>query len=242
MNSNIAIVAAIAAAAGAAGAQTLLIDFGTDNTFRGASVTSPDVNGNHWNSLDSLIFNTNLVDTGGNGTGINLGFSALGGTDSFNGPLTDGGGFGDPSLPGLGAGLGDLAIGEAAFDYFVDTSFDIFNLDPSKQVELTFYSARKFAPNATTEYSIFSDNSPGATLLATATLNVQDPGSPWLSNLDSVASVTVTPGGGGTLTIDVAGFGGGSGYINALSIRVIPTPASAALLGLGGLAFARRRR
>lgn len=236
------IAAAIGSVAGAASGQLILIDLGTDATFRGFSVPGTDANGNSWNSLDSFVFNTNLVDATGAGTGINLGFSRLEGTDSFNGPLTDASGFGDPSLPGLGAGLGALAVGEAAVDYFVNPRFDLFNLDPSLQYEVTLYGGRKFGDGNTSNYAILSDNSGSAATLASLDLDHANAGN-FIANTDSVVSAIVTPGGGGTLTIDVTGGAdGGAGYLNALSIRVIPAPASAALLGLGGLAIVRRRR
>jgi hypothetical protein len=236
------IVAALAASTCTASAQTILIDLGTDNTFRGASVVNPDANGNNWNSLDSFVFNTNLIDTAGNGTGVNLGFSRLPGTDSFNGPLTDANGFGDPSLPGLGAGLGDLAVGEAAFDYFVNPRFDIFNLDASAQYEVTLYGGRKFGDGNTSNYLILSDNSGSATTLASLDLAHANAGN-FTANTDTVVSAIVTPGGGGTLTIDVSGGAdGGAGYLNAMSIRLIPAPGTVALLGLGGIAVVRRRR
>ncbi len=244
MQTGTTIVSALAVAmlAGAASGQTILIDFGTDATFRGASVPSPDGNGNSWNSLDSFAFNTNLLDAAGVGTGVNLGFSRLEGTDSFNGPLTDAGGLGDPSLPGLGAGLGDLAVGEAAFDYFVNPRFDIFNLDDSAQYEVTLYGGRKFGDGNTSNYQILSDNSATPVTLASLDLDHANAGN-FIANTDTVVSAIVTPGGGGTLTIDVSGgLDGGSGYINAMSIRLIPSPASMALLGLGGLAATRRRR
>ena len=236
------LVAAIGSLAGSASGQLILIDVGTDDTFRGFSVPGPDANGNSWNSLSSFIFNTNLVDSTGAGTGINLGFSRLDGPDSFTGPLTDANGFGDPSLPGLGAGLGALGVGEAAVDYFVNPRFDVFNLDPSLQYEVTLYGGRKFGDGNTTNFTILSDNSGSATTLASLDLDHANAGN-FLANTDSVVSAIVTPGGGGTLTIDVTGGAdGGAGYLNALSIRVIPAPASAALLGLGGLAIVRRRR
>lgn len=232
-------IAIVASAATTASAQTILIDLGTDNTFRGASVTSPDANGNSWNSLDSFIFNTNLVDTDGNGTGVNLGFSRLDGTDSFNGPLTDANGFGDPSLP-VSPALGDLAVGEAVFDYFVNPRFDIFNLDANAQYEVTLYGGRKFGDGDTSNYLILSDNSMSPVELASLDLAHADPF--FIANTENVVSAIVTPGGGGTLTIDVSGGAdGGSGYLNALSIRRIPAPGSAALLGLAGLVAVRRR-
>jgi hypothetical protein len=38
--------------------QTVLIDFGNDNSFRGVSVPAPDQNGNYWNSLLPGLFYT----------------------------------------------------------------------------------------------------------------------------------------------------------------------------------------
>ena len=67
-------------------AQTLLIDFGNDASFRGATTASPDSNGNYWNSMQPGLFYTNLVGINNVGTGINFGFSSPVGTDSFNGP------------------------------------------------------------------------------------------------------------------------------------------------------------
>ncbi|MGP1272451.1 MAG: hypothetical protein ACTS22_03885 [Phycisphaerales bacterium] len=237
-----AMAMALTCAAGHAAAQKILVDLGTNSTFRGASVVSPDANGNVWNSLDSFQFNTNLLDTSGAGTGVSLGFSSLGGTDSFNGPLTNPDGTGNPALPGLGPGLGDLAVGEAAFDYFVNASFDIFNLDPSTQYELTFYGSHKFSTDSTTRYSIFSDNSPSATLLGTVDLDHQDPSQPFLANTNEVASIILTPGGGGTFTISFEGLNGNSGYLNAFSLEVIPSPGAASLLGIAAIGVARRRR
>ena len=43
-------------------AQTVLIDFGSDTSFRGLSVHGPDSNGNFWNSLQPGVLVSNLVD------------------------------------------------------------------------------------------------------------------------------------------------------------------------------------
>ena len=67
-------------------AQTVLVDFGNNTSFRGASVVNPDSKGNHWNSIAPGAFITNLIDTKNNATTIDLGFDTPVGTDSFNGP------------------------------------------------------------------------------------------------------------------------------------------------------------
>lgn len=82
-------VTAIAMATGLAafaGAQTILFDLGTDESFRGASVTNPDGNGNNWNSVWAGAFFPDVVDIAGNATAVDFGFSTDGGNDSFNGP------------------------------------------------------------------------------------------------------------------------------------------------------------
>ncbi len=47
-------------------AQTVLIDFGNNTSFRGASVVNPDSKGNYWNSIAPGPFITNLIDTKNN--------------------------------------------------------------------------------------------------------------------------------------------------------------------------------
>src|SRR5262245_20289364 len=56
-----------------ASAQTVLVDFGSANSFRGVNVPNPDPNGNVWNSLTPGPFFTDLKDTAGNATAIDLG-------------------------------------------------------------------------------------------------------------------------------------------------------------------------
>jgi hypothetical protein len=106
--------------ASSAMAATVLIDFGNNNSFRGASVPNPDPNGNFWNSLQTGLFYQNLVNTSNSATTIDFGFSTGVGTDSFNGPAAL-----PPSAPAAEiaatdintAALGILGVKEAAFDY-----------------------------------------------------------------------------------------------------------------------------
>src|SRR5690349_6805145 len=92
---RVALVAVVALTAGgglgrlggsAARAATILVDFGNNNSFRGASVPAPDQHGNFWTSMQPGLFYSNLVDTTNTPTTVDFGFSTPVGTDSFNGP------------------------------------------------------------------------------------------------------------------------------------------------------------
>jgi hypothetical protein len=248
------------AAVGLAGAatnamgQTVLIDFGSANSFRGVTVPSPDLNGNFWNSLTPGPFFTDLVDTGNNATSIDLGFSTPVGTDSFNGPagVTS---FPNPTPAEIAAtdidagALGILGVKEAAIDFAASpggadnrTRFELQQLDPLKTYNLTFFGSHKFSDNDATVYSIYSDNT-YTTQVATVSLNVQTPGSPHLHNRDQVAVINgVAPQASNILYVEFVGSGGGLGYLNDMSITAVPEPGALVLLAGGGLAAGVRRR
>src|SRR6188768_2654186 len=80
------ICALAAGLAVAASAQTVLIDFGNDDSFRGATIHSPDSNGNYWTSMRTGVFYQNLIDIHNVPTTIDFGFSTGVATDSYNGP------------------------------------------------------------------------------------------------------------------------------------------------------------
>ena len=79
------IAGAVLASSANAPAQSVLFDLGNAQSFRGADTPSPDVNGNHWNSVWSGAFYPDVLDTSGNATSIDFGFTNVTGTDSFNG-------------------------------------------------------------------------------------------------------------------------------------------------------------
>ena len=183
-----------------ADAATVLVDFGNNSSFRGVSVVNPDANGNYWNSLFPGVFNTNLIDIDNNATAIDLGFETPVGTDSFNGPA------GATSLPPIAAevaatdidaaALGNLGIKEAAFDFAASpgaadnrTRFQIQQLDPAMTYTLTFFGSHKFSTDDATVYSVYTDDT-YSTLVASTSLNVQQPGSPNLHNRDTVATIS----------------------------------------------------
>jgi hypothetical protein len=242
------------ALAASAGAQTVLIDFGSNASFRGINVPNPDPNGNSWNSLTPGPFFTNLVDTTNTPTTIDLGFDTPVGTDSFNGPAgaTT---FPTPTAAEIAAtdidaaALGMLGVKEAAIDFAASpgtadnrTRFQLQELDPSKTYNLTFFGSHKFSDNDTTVYSIFSDNT-YTTLVASASLNVQQPGSPNLHNRDTVATISgVAPQASNILYVQFVGSQGGLGYLNDMQITAVPEPSTALLLLAGGAAALLRFR
>lgn len=241
-------------------ASTILIDFGSDTSFRGVSVASPvDTNGNAWNSVVPGALSLNLLDTTGSATSVDLGFLTGIGTDSFNGPA--GATSNPPSASDLTdaaasvneAALGILGIAEAFIDYGNSVNggparFSLLELDPGKTYDLTIFASRQFNDDATTIYNVYSDNT-FTELLATTSLNVHQPGSSFLENTDQLATLSnLDPGSNNALYVEFIGSANNAGFINAFSLvgtdvppPVIPEPASAALLGLGGLILARRR-
>jgi hypothetical protein len=225
------VIAALAAAPFAHAGPKVLIDFGNNSTFRGATSPSPDSNGKHWNSVNPGAFTADMVSTTGAATTIDLGFDPSGdpvGTDSYNGPA------GETMAPIdqaqidavaiNAAALGDLGIKEAAFDYVSSTGgrFQIQGLDPLKRYKITFYGSSKFTTDATTFYTVY-DDSGFSNQLATANLDIRDSTSPWLHNQDEVAVLTdLIPSTGGVLYVEFGGTNGASGRLNSLSIEDSP--------------------
>jgi hypothetical protein len=209
-------------------AETILIDFGDSTSYRGASVKSPDKNGNHWNLFRPGDYKAGLVNTKGVVTSLAVGLDPSGkpvGTDSYNGPA---GATSDPLKPEeLDAAvfesiaLGSLGVKEAVVDYIVskDGRIQIQGLDPSLTYQIDFFASRRFADNPSTAYTAYSDSS-YSNPVSRATLNVQSPASPWLHNRGNVASIfNLKPQQGNILYISFGGEGGvGGGSLNALRI------------------------
>lgn len=252
------LVMAMATTAGlavSAAAQTVLVDFGSDNSFRGVSVPIPDVNGNYWNSLTPGPFFPGLIDIDNNITTVALGFDTAVGTDSFNGP-SGATSFPDPTAAEIAAtdidavALGNLGVKEAAIDFAASpggadnrTRFQIQGLNPAKTYTLTLFGSHKFSDNDTTVYSVFTDNT-YTTLLDTASLNVQTPGSPHLHNRDTVATIAnLAPQASNILYMQFVGSNGGLGYLNSFQLEAIPEPSTLLLAASGvGLVLGIRRR
>ena len=190
----------------------ILIDFGSSNSYRGASVTSPDGNGNSWNSVWSGAFQADLLDSGGTATPIDLGFDFDGGADSYNGP--------DGAVDANALGpLGGAA--NAVNDYYVSSRFQLQGLDTGRTYRLTFFGSHKYSDNDATVYRVFSDAGYSA-LLASVSLNVQSPGFPALHNSNRVAVIdSIQPPADGILRIAFQGSLGGAGYLNAMEVSLL---------------------
>jgi hypothetical protein len=237
-------IVVIGGLAAAAGAQTILLDLGNSSSFRGVNVTNPDVNGNHWNSVWAGAFYPNIVDTSGNATAVDFGFSSDGGNDSFNGPA------GVTSNPPTAAeiaatdidaaALGNLGVKEAVMDFYVNSRFQIQQLDPTKRYNITFFGSHKFNDNNTTRYTIYTDGT-FTTPVTSADLLV---GVDNAHNRDQVVTITnLAPQASNILYVGFAGANGGNGYLNALRITAIPEPSTILLLACGaGLIVGLRRR
>jgi hypothetical protein len=227
-----------------AGAQTILLDLGNSSSFRGVNVTNPDINGNHWNSVWAGAFYPNIVDIDGNATAVDFGFGNDGGNDSFNGPA------GVTSLPPTAAeiaatdidaaALGNLGVKEAVMDFYVNSRFEIQQLDPTKRYNITFFGSHKFNNDNTTRYTIYTDNT-FSTPVASADLLV---GVDNAHNRDRTVTISnLAPQASNILYVGFAGANGGNGYLNALQITAIPEPATMLLVACGAAAiFAVRRR
>ena len=238
-------------------AQNLLVDFGRSDpggSFRGVTVPNPDPNGHTWNSIVPGPFYS-LVDWSGAATTIGLGFTTGVGTDSYNGPA------GPTSIPPTpaeialtdidAAALGNLGVIEAAIDFAAspgglnnNTRFELSGLDAAKTYTLTIYGSHKFSDDDATVYS--ASNDAFATTLASASLNVQTPGSPWLHNRDTVATLSnLSPSASGLLQVNFVGGNGNQGYLNSFQLTgsVVPEPSSLLLLVSSlGMVFGLRRR
>jgi hypothetical protein len=255
-------LAMVAGVAVSAHAQTVLVDFGTNLSFRGASSPNPDPKGHFWNNYFPGVFFTDFKDINNNATTIDFGPDGTGvGTDSYNGPA------GDTSTPPTSShiaatdidtvALGNLGVLEAAFDYAASpgpdapgntaanlTRFQIQSLDTTKAYTLTLFGSHKYSADATTVYSVFN-NAAYTSLIGTALLNVHDLVDASKHNRNTVATISgLVPDASGILYLQFVGATGAQGYLNSMQITAVPEPSTLILLAGSGLAicFCRRGR
>lgn len=222
--------AALVGQANFSAAETVLIDFGNDTSYRGLSANSPDTNGNYWNSVQPGLLVTNLIDITNTGTTVALGWDTPVATDSYNGPagatnaltLETDVLFTAIDAAALGRLGGSL---EAAFDFasgydgvsHFPVRFQLQGLNPAASYNLTFFGSHSFSDDATTVYTVYTDST-YATPVATTNLLVADPF--FTPNSDRVATITgVSPQADDILYIEFVGLTGKGGYLNSLQLE-----------------------
>lgn len=261
----------VAALATSVQAQTVLVDFGRNTSFRGVTTPSP-TNGNFWNSLIPGPNTEGLVSITGSSTTIGLGWSTPVGTDSYNGPAGPTS-FPNPtaaeiqiardkiSTPAALAALGNLAVAEAVIDFAASASpgsatvFDLHGLSAANTYTLRLFGSHIFSDNQQTTYTVGSGLNPTTFALTgvqgSASINVQeidqvDPTHP--PNIPNTTQVGVisglVPNANGQLFVNFVGAQGGTGYLNDFELIGTPVPEPTSLaagLGAVGLLVARRR-
>jgi hypothetical protein len=206
---------------------TVLLDFGNNQSYRGTNTPSPDRQGHFWNSVWAGAFNGPLTNAAGEVTTMGLGFRSATGTDYYNGPS---GATQNPSACVIDTdALGYLGINEAVYHYYVNSSFQIQGLDPTKVYSLTFFGSHKYSASDYTTYSVCSDAS-YSRVVTSISLYVQTPGNPGVHNSNKVATISaISPRTNGSLYIKFQGTNSDStvgGYLNCMQIvEITPTNA-----------------
>src|SRR5262245_34680001 len=222
-------------------AQTVLVDFGNDTTYRSLSVLNPDTKGHYWNSIQPGVFVENFVDLQNQATTIDIGWDTPLGFDSYNGPAGPTGPednkaalrtndlpFTDIDLSPTSA-LGNLnGALEGPFDFVTGSGgadnrvrFQIQQLDPTTKYNLTFFGSHIFSNDTTTVYTVFSNNT-YTTAVGTANLDVQVAGMPNVHNKDKVATINnLSPQADNILYVQFVGSTGNLGYLNCMQIEAV---------------------
>lgn len=226
------ILAPLIASVSIASAQTILIDFG--DTI--ASTTTGL--GNSWNSVIDSNPLSNMTDSNGGATTVDI-FISGGGYGENGG--AGGGGLASPSQ----ALLGDFAVASATDDYFFTSGtqfleLTIGGLDNTEVYELNFFGTRDTAATRETIYSVTGG---GSTVLQTSGTGA---GSSGTGNDNTIASISgLSPNASDQIVFSFTTDNSTFGYLGAMSISVVPEPSAygliAGALALGWIMVRRRR-
>jgi len=229
------LVAVLVNLSGELQAQTWLVNFNNSGGYRGASQTNADANGNFWNNVNPSFWSS-LSNTAGTASGSfrgNLSGSSAG-VDSYNGPL--GTNVANPltqaqidSVVVDSAALGVLGGSKAAAaGYAVTTAgssqqwkFLVGVANTNLTYDVSFYGAHRYG--GTSVYSAFSDGT-FSNSIGTTTLNVGSSGNYNSNQVTTLSGLTAgsrtdPSGSGRALHLQVEGTNGGSGYLNAMSVK-----------------------
>ena len=218
-------------------AELVLIDFGTAGAgwYSGATVTGVDANGNHWNSVTSGSYYSNLVDSTGAATSLG-GFGFLTGMTfgSYNGPA---GATSNPltqeqiDATVFTADAGYFGVKEALVDYIKTSAstpkvqWVVNGLDTSLLYNIKFYGSAKFQNDNATRLSVYGDNTfASGSLLGTDTASYQSATQAWVINTSDIGTIENVAASSGSLYFEMEGANGGSGLMNVMSIEALPIP------------------
>lgn len=137
---------------------------------------------------------------------------------------------------GIGTNSVSGTVGGADFEDFI-----AFTIDAGEQ--LTAVTLTSFTPangNTSTGFRLYTDQGAGFFQASAGLFDAGDVGTNYLDTWDLTDVGGSAPLGPGTYGVLLAEFTDGQAY--SFDLTVVPAPASIAMFGLGGLAFARRRR
>ncbi len=155
--------------------------------------------------------------------------------DGDLGNLADGPTFFDVDL-GVNSVSGTVGLGTG-----LDEDFIAFTIGAGQAVSaITLTSFVPANGNTSTGFRLYTDQGDGFFQASAGTMTTADVGTDYLTVWDLSDVGGSAPLGPGTYGVLLAEFTADQQY--SFDITVIPAPTSAALLGLGGLVMARRRR
>ena len=238
------LIAALAGV-GQANASTVYIDLGDSTTTTGVSETYNNVStdgffiftaGPLGLELEGAAATTSpiaLVDTTGAASGISFDVEVTN-TSGYVGD--NGGAFAGP-FPAVLSGIETSALeSHWAFARGIDANFTFSGLDDSKTYEVVFYGGHDQAGDgrSTIDFSLTTGSSTSPTNQSLDTFD----------NQTDVLTYSGLSSSGGTVQflLDNNDVASAEGWLNFVSIEVVPEPGSLALLGVGGLFVLRRRR
>lgn len=209
--------------------RTVLLDIGRSNAdggwYGGLTPTSPDANGNHWNTLDIGKYAGNMADKTNGPSPFGAGFLNTNNPvfGWYNGPA------GDNTVAWTvdNEALGDLGNADAAFDYVTGTDIRLAvdGLTAGKQYRLKFFCSRRWVGDQTTKITVYGDNTfDPAVQLAEGTVSNRSATQGWVHNADTLLTLDHLTASGTSLFINIAGGEGGAGTLNAMSIEELPVP------------------